>query len=360
MTQQSTTSLAVEERVSLAPMTTFGIGGEARYFVRVGDVEQLRAAIRWAEARGLALFFLGGGSNLVVSDDGFDGLVVKVELRGVTFREDGDDCYVTVAAGEEWDAFVAQCVDRDLAGIECLSGIPGCVGATPIQNVGAYGQDVSETIVDVETLDRRDLAIVHRTTAECEFGYRYSFFKNVDPERYVVTAVTYQLRRGGAPALRYPELERFVHEHYGAAPTLRDVRQSVIAIRKRKGMVIDASDPDTRSAGSFFMNPVLDAESFGAFERRVAEVIGPDESAPRYPTPDGKFKTSAAWLIERAGFDKGYGDGRVGISSKHTLALVNRGGARAEELLALVREIQNGVREKFGVELHPEPNFVGM
>jgi UDP-N-acetylmuramate dehydrogenase len=357
----SSPQLAPQAHVPLAPFTTFGLGGAARYFVRVSSLAELREAIAWASVRSLSIFFLGGGSNLVVSDDGFDGLVVKIELRGIELRDEGDDVLVTAAAGEEWDALVAFCVERNLAGIECLSGIPGCVGATPIQNVGAYGQDVSETVSAVEVLDRRDGTLRHLTPAECEFGYRSSFFKNVDPERYVVTAVTYRLRRGGSASLRYPELENYVREHHGESATLQQVRESVIAIRKRKGMVIDPADPDTRSAGSFFMNPLLDADAFADFERRVAAagVLREGESIPRYPAAAGKVKTSAAWLIERAGFRKGYGEGAAGISSKHTLALVNRGGATTKELVALVEEIQRSVREKFGVELHPEPNFVG-
>jgi len=344
--------LAIEENVPLAPLTTIGIGGPARFFTRVTTVDALRDAIRHAHDRRLPLFLLGGGSNLLIADEGFDGLVVKLDLRGIVVHSEDASAYATVrvAAGEPWDAFVAYAVERGWAGIECLSGIPGSTGATPIQNVGAYGQDVSETIVRVEVLDRTTDRVVTLTNAECRFGYRSSLFKNVDRDRYVVLGVTFRLKRDGTAAIRYPELQKYIDERGIAADDLRGVRDAVIVIRKRKGMVIDPKDPDTRSDGSFFMNPVLTAEEYATFPR-------PD--APHFPSGDD-VKLSAAWLIENAGFHKGFVHGNVGLSTKHTLAVINRGGGTAREVLELVRMIQAAVFAAFGVELHPEPNFVGL
>lgn len=334
-------TVTVEQNVPLAPFTTIGIGGPARYFVRAVDIDVLREAIDWARDRSLALFILGGGSNLLISDAGFDGLVVHVDLRGVTVLAEDEYAMVRVAAGEVWDDFVAMAVSREWAGVECLSGIPGSVGATPIQNVGAYGQEVSETIARVEVLDRRDGLVKTLTNWECRFGYRSSLFKNFERDRYVVTAVTFRLKVGGAATIRYPELQKAV-----ASGDLQEVRHAVIAIRRRKGMVLDPADPDTRSDGSFFMNPIVDPSLVA-------------EDMPRYPAADGMVKLSAAWLIEHAGFEKGFTLGNAGLSTKHTLAVINRGGATAREVLALVETIQNRVREKFGIELHPEPNFIG-
>jgi UDP-N-acetylmuramate dehydrogenase len=336
--------LHIEENVSLAPLTTIGIGGPARFFLRAQTVDDVLDALRWARERDVPLFFLGGGSNLLIADEGFPGLVVHVDLRGIDVESEGAEfAMVRVAAGEPWDGFVAFAVARNWAGIECLSGIPGSTGATPIQNVGAYGQDVSETVARVEVLDRTTERVVTLTNAECRFGYRASLFKNIERKRYVVLAVTFRLKVGGAPALRYHELKDL------AGLDLADVREAVIAIRKRKGMVIDRSDPDTRSDGSFFMNPVITAEQFAAF---------PHPEAPHFPAGDD-VKLSAGWLIEHAGFPKGFVHGNVGLSTKHTLAVINRGGGTAREVVELVELIQSRVREKFGVELHPEPNFIG-
>jgi UDP-N-acetylmuramate dehydrogenase len=257
---------------------------------------------------------------------------------------------VNVAAGEPWDDFVAFAVAHRYAGIECLSGIPGSTGATPIQNVGAYGQDVSETIVRVEALDRTRDRVITLTNWDCRFGYRSSLFKNHEVGRYIVVAVTFRLKVGGCATIRYPELQKFVDERGVLVDDLQGVRDAVIAIRKRKGMVLDPNDPDTRSDGSFFMNPVLTLAQYDAFAR-----IAPD--APHYPSGD-EVKLSAAWLIEHAGFAKGFTLGNVGLSSKHTLAVINRGGGTAREVTALVALIRGKVREQFGVELHPEPNFV--
>lgn len=345
--------LTIERQVPLAPFTTLGIGGPAAYFARASTVDQVRDALDWAHGHGQPLFFLAGGSNLLIADRGFDGFVVKLELRGITIvDEDPGSVHVKGAAGEPWDDFVAHATERGWAGIECLSGIPGTTGATPIQNVGAYGQDVSETIVRVEALDRTTGRVVWLTNWECRFGYRSSLFKSHERERYVVLSVTFRLVRGGEASVRYPELRQYLDDHGIGLHDLRGVRAAVIAIRKRKGMVLDPADPDTRSDGSFFMNPVIPLD-------RVAPLVERYPKMPNYPSGD-EAKLSAAWLIEQAGFHKGFVHGNVGLSSKHTLAVINRGGGTAAEVVELVGMIQERVRGAFGVELHPEPNFVGM
>ena len=339
----------LQENVPLAPLTTIGIGGPARFFVRATSIDELTEALAWAGER--PVFLLGGGSNLLISDAGFDGLVIHLDLRGVTVESEDEHAMVKVAAGERWDEFVALAVKNAWAGVECLSGIPGSTGATPIQNVGAYGQEVAETIARVETLDRTTGKVVWFTNEECRFGYRSSLFKNVERDRYVVLSVTFRLKRGGCATIRYPELQKYVDERGVSADDLQGVRDAVIAIRKRKGMVLDPDDPDTRSDGSFFMNPIVSREQYEAFAK-----IAPD--APHFPA-GGDVKLSAAWLIEHAGFHKGFVHGNVGLSSKHSLALINRGDGTAAEVVELVGMIQSRVREAFGVEIHPEPNFVG-
>ena len=342
--------MQVEQHVALGPLTTIGIGGPARYFVRAASVDDIRSALAWAGERSLPTFILGGGSNLLIADDGFDGLVVRVELAGITVESEDEYAMVKVAAGEPWDPFVAYCVERGYAGIECLSGIPGSCGATPIQNVGAYGQDVSETIARVEVLDRAMGLVKSLTPEECRFGYRSSLFKS-ERDRYIVVSVTFRLKPGGCATIRYPELQKYADEQGIPTSDLRGIRAAVIAIRKRKGMVLDPGDPDTRSDGSFFMNPVIPRAEYDAFARRAPE-------APHFPAGED-VKLSAAWLIEHAGFGKGFTHGNVGLSSKHTLAVINRGGGTAREVVELVAMIQKAVREKFGVAMHPEPNFIG-
>jgi UDP-N-acetylmuramate dehydrogenase len=342
----------IEEHVPLAPLTTIGIGGPARFFFRAESVDELRDALRWAREHDQRVFILGGGSNLLISDVGFDGLVIQLDLRGITVEsEDAQTAMVKAAASEPWDAFVEYTVENGWAGVECLSGIPGSTGATPIQNVGAYGQDVSETIVRVETYDRNLGIVVWFTNWECRFGYRSSLFKNYERDRYVVLSVTFRLRRHGRATVKYPELQKFVDERGVRLDDLEGVRDAVIAIRKRKGMVLDPADPDTRSDGSFFMNPVLPLAQYDAFARVAPE-------APHFPSGD-EVKLSAAWLIEHAGFTKGFTHGNVGLSSKHSLAVINRGDGTAAEVVELVKMIQDAVREKFGVDIHPEPNFIG-
>ena len=347
--ESSLTLPNMQRDVPLAPFTTLGIGGPAKYFIEVTSVDELREAVRWA-ATHVPLFVLSGGSNVLISDNGFNGLVIHIALRGISVESVDEFATVRVAAGEPWDDFVAFAVVRGWAGVECLSGIPGSTGATPIQNVGAYGQDVSETIIRVEVLERSTGRISTMTSWDCAFGYRSSVFKGRDRDRYVVTAVTFRLRVGGSASVRYPDLQNYLTEHGISSGDLQSVRDAVIAIRKRKGMVLDPNDPDTRSDGSFFMNPIVSRA-----EAANAKTAGVNA----FPNADGTVKLSAAALIEKAGFHKGFAHGRVALSSKHTLAITNRGGATAREVLEMVRIIQDGVRAKFGVEIHPEPNFVG-
>ncbi|HET8602526.1 MAG TPA: UDP-N-acetylmuramate dehydrogenase [Marmoricola sp.] len=331
----------------LAAHTTLRVGGPAAEFVEAVDEQSLVAAVADADRRGMPVLVLAGGSNVLVSDEGFDGRVVAVRSSGVAAEV--DDCsgaLVRVAAGEAWDPFVARAVSSGWVGIEALSGIPGSVGATPIQNVGAYGQEVAQTLASVRCWDRRAGRVQTFAAADCGFGYRTSRFKE-EPGRHVVLEVAFQLRLGdlGAP-VAYAELARRLGVEVGDRVPMTGVREVVLALRRGKGMVLDADDHDTWSAGSFFTNPVLDP----------AEV--PD-GAPAWPQPDGRVKTSAAWLIEHAGFGRGYGTGPAGLSTKHTLALTNRGTATAADLLALAREVRAGVRARFGVSLVNEPVLVG-
>jgi UDP-N-acetylmuramate dehydrogenase len=319
--------------VELAPLTTLRLGGPARSYVEARTEDEVVEA-----ARGASLL-LAGGSNVVIADEGVPGTVARIVTSGVA----RDGARLTVAAGEEWDPLVAMCVAEGLQGFECLSGIPGSVGATPIQNVGAYGQEVAETVESVRVFDRETGLVTDMPAADCGFVYRGSVFKYRD--RRVVLSVTFRLREGAVSGpLNYAELARRLDVPIGGRAPLAEVREAVLALRRGKGMVIDPADPDSVSAGSFFTNPILDRAPDGA---------------PAWPEPGGRVKTSAAWLIEQSGFHKGYGDGRVGISTKHTLALVNRGGATTAELISLAREIAAGVDERFGIALHPEPVLVG-
>ncbi|HEX2314786.1 MAG TPA: UDP-N-acetylmuramate dehydrogenase [Thermomonospora sp.] len=351
------------EHVNLAGYTTLRLGGPARRFVEAATEDELVAAVRTADEQGEPVLVLGGGSNLVVADEGFGGTVVHVAGRGVTRRGDPGrpgKVLVTAQAGEEWEPFVAACVADGLAGIECLSGIPGLVGATPIQNVGAYGQDVSETVVRVRAYDRQARETVVLDHAACGFTYRNSVFKGTD--RYVVLDVTFALEESEeSRPLAYAELARTLGVRPGDRVPLHDARKAVLELRRGKGMVLDPDDPDTRSAGSFFTNPILDAAQLADLERRVAERLGPGVEFPRYPESGGRTKTSAAWLIDRAGFARGHALGPVRISTKHTLALTNPDGrGRTADLLALARQVRDGVRDAFGVELVNEPVMVGV
>ncbi|WP_205698692.1 UDP-N-acetylmuramate dehydrogenase [Conexibacter sp. SYSU D00693] len=343
-------------RVELAQWTTLRLGGPARRVVEADGEDALVAAVREADRAGDPVLVLAGGSNVVVADEGFDGTVVRVLSRGVV-RRTGEHgrALLEVEAGEPWDPFVARCVADGLSGVEALSGIPGSVGATPIQNVGAYGQEVRETVATVRVLDRRTHEVADLSAAACAFGYRTSRFKR-EPGRWVVLRVTFELEPSAlSRPVAYAELARRLGIAIGERAPLADVREAVLALRRGKGMVLDPADPDATSAGSFFTNPVLDDEAFAVLRERAA----PDEP-PAWEQDDGTVKTSAAWLIERAGFTKGHGDpAGIAISSKHTLALTNRGGGSTAQLVALAQEVAGGVRERFGVDLVPEPVFVG-
>ncbi|HYR43394.1 MAG TPA: UDP-N-acetylmuramate dehydrogenase [Terriglobia bacterium] len=346
-------ALGIKENVAFAPLTTFGIGGPARYFIDAPDEQTVLDAIHWAKDRNLLVFVLGGGSNLLVSDAGFSGLVIKVGISGIQWATENGKMVVRVGAGEEWDRVVGLCVERGAAGIECLSGIPGSVGGTPVQNVGAYGQEVSEVLVSVRAYDRSTDRITELSRDECGFTYRTSTFNTVAKDRYVVLKVTYALTPDGAPTIRYPDVLR-EFEGKTAAPALAQVRAAVCRIRARKAMLLVEGDPDCRSAGSFFKNPIISEKQFAELQS-VAGV-----GVPRYPGGgSGKVKTAAAWLIEQAGFSKGYSLGSAGLSTKHTLALVNKGGAKADDIVRLARQIRARVRERFGIELFPEPVFLG-
>lgn len=339
-------------RVSLAPYCTLGVGGPARFFVEAGDEATVLEALDWATRRGLPLRILGGGSNIVVADEGVEALVVKIGVRGFSAREIEGAIELTAGAGEPWDDVVAHAVERGWAGLECLSGIPGLVGATPMQNVGAYGQEVSDTVSLVRALDTASGRVIGLTRAECGFAYRDSAFKSREPGRYVVLSVGYRLRPGGAPTVRYADLEKHLAARGVVLPSLADVRGSVLAIRRAKSMVLDPDDPNRRSCGSFFLNPIVTPEDL----RRV-EALARDPAMPRWAQPDGRVKLSAAWLIEHAGFRKGQREGSVGLSTRHALAVVAHDGARAADVLAFARRLQAVVEERFGVRLTPEPVF---
>jgi len=346
--------------VRLADHTTIRLGGPARDFVRAGSEDDLIKAVGAADASGEPVLILGGGSNLVVADEGFDGTVIQVATGGVTHGPEPGT--VTVAAGEDWDAVVARTIDAGLAGLECLSGIPGLAGATPIQNVGAYGQEVSQTITGVRAYDRDTRRVRAMGRDECGFGYRTSVFKRDEARRQVVLTVTFRLAvQELSEPVRYAELAAALGIAVGERVPAARARAAVIELRRRKGMVIDPADPDTRSVGSFFVNPVLDAGALAAVEAAARARCGPGAGVPTYDAGGGLVKVPAAWLIERAGFGKGFchPDG-ARISSKHTLALVNPGSATTAGLMALAREIRDGVRGAFGVSLTPEPVLVGV
>jgi UDP-N-acetylmuramate dehydrogenase len=361
--------MRMEENKPVAPFTTFGIGGPARWFVEAGSEDEIVEATGWARQRGLKLFVLGGGSNLLVADAGFDGLVLRVGLRGIAVADATEDSgqpdtghtgqagqrIYQAAAGEDWDGFVERMVEDNCAGVECLAGIPGTVGGTPVQNVGAYGQEVAPVIERVRALDLEEQAFQEFSAAECGFAYRRSRFNSADRGRFIVTRVDYRLTVGGAPTLRYADLQRALAEsgNEGGKPSLAEVAAVVRRVRQSKGMLLVEGDPDCRSAGSFFKNPVVS-------EEQVRQIAGVSEKEPpRFQAGPGQVKLPAAWLIEQAGFAKGYALGAAGVSSRHTLALVNRGGASAAEILALAGQISTAVEAHFGIRLEMEPVMVG-
>ncbi len=345
-------------RTPLSALTTLRLGGPAGRLITAGTEEELIGAVRDADAAGEPLLVLAGGSNVVVADEGFPGTVVRVGTRGIAHAEADGLGVLEVQAGEPWEAVVDAAQALGLAGVECLTGIPGSTGATPIQNVGAYGQEVATTVAAVRVLDRATGAVERLEPEACGFRYRASVFRGDD--RRVVLAVTFALERSAtSQPIAYAELAAALGVRVGDRVPAAAAREAVLALRRGKGMVIDPADPDSVSAGSFFTNPVLEPQAFAALRQRVAERLGEGVAPPRFPTADGTIKTSAAWLIERAGFKRGDARGPVAISAKHTLALVNRGGATTAQLVALAREIAAGVEEAFGVALRPEPVFVG-
>ncbi len=350
--------MLLQENISLAPLTTLRIGGPARFFVEAQSIADVQQAIAFSQSRDLPLFILGGGSNLVVADRGWAGLVLKVAIPGIEQGSGNDEegrVLFEVGAGESWDRFVSHAVMTRCAGIECMSGIPGNVGGTPVQNVGAYGQEVSETIESVEVFDLKEAQIRELCREACGFTYRSSIFNTTDRGRFVILRVTYALTPGGEPHLEYADLQRHF-EGRESRPNLAETREAVRHIRARKGMLIIAGDPDCQSAGSFFKNPVVSEEQHEDLQKRAA---AKGLTLPSYPALEKSRKVSAAWLVEKSGFARGYGFGHVGISSKHALAIVNRGGATAAEVLALKEQIQQRVEEIWGVNLQPEPVMVG-
>ncbi|MBC7899221.1 MAG: UDP-N-acetylmuramate dehydrogenase [Saprospiraceae bacterium] len=381
----STKTIDVRTGVSLAEFTTLNIGGPARFFVRAENESQVSEAVAFASAKELDLFVLGGGSNILVSDAGFSGLVLQIALKGVISEpaaggarlpseppvsidvrhqpsasadgSDRDNISLSVQAGEEWDEFVAYCVDHDLAGIECLSGIPGLIGGTPVQNVGAYGQEVSETIVSVRCLDRITGDLAELTNSDCGFGYRTSIFNSTMRERYIVLSVTYRLQLGGEPKIVYKDVREYlenVSAGAGSVVTLRQTRDAVLQIRRAKSMVIHRNDPNSRSAGSFFKNPIVNKEKVADISLKMNTA-----TVPHFIVDENLVKIPAAWLMESSGYKKGYTTGNVGLSTNHTLAIINRGNASALELVGFMTEIQSKVETDFGIDLKPEPVFVG-
>lgn len=340
--------------VPLAPLTTLGVGGCARYFARVESEQDLLQALAWATAHRVKVRILGGGSNVVIADAGVPELVIQLALRGIELVPAGSACVLSAAAGEPWDDVVAVSVEHDLVGLECLSGIPGSVGATPVQNVGAYGQEVADTIDLVRVFDRQTETVRDLSPEECRFAYRDSYLKSGEPGRYVVLRVAYRLERGTAPKVRYPDLIRELESRGVTTPTVVHVRQAVLAVRTRKAMVASTTDPNARSCGSFFVNPIVEASHL-----ELVQVQSGVEAVPHWPLADGRIKLAAAWLIERAGFGRGLREGRVGLSHHHALAIVAHEGAHAYEVVALARRIRIGVEERFSVRLIPEPNFWG-
>ncbi len=346
------------ENIPLAPLTTIKIGGPARYFVDAQSVGDVQEAVLFAQSHDLPQFVLGGGSNLVIADAGWPGLVLKIAISGIdrqsALNEDGKVVF-EVGAGESWDKFVSRAVMARCAGVECLSGIPGSVGGTPVQNVGAYGQEVSETIASVQVLDLKDGQVRELCNEACGFAYRASIFNTSERGRFIILRVTYALTPEGEPYIGYAELKRHF-EGRETLPDLAETREAVRHIRARKGMLIVPGDPDCQSAGSFFKNPILSEAQHEDLRRRAA-ARGFD--VPSYPALETRKKVSAAWLVERSGFARGFGSERVGISSKHALAIVNRGGATAADVLTLKEQIQQRVQEIWGIRLEPEPILIG-
>lgn len=331
-------------------MTTLKVGGAARFFVKANTENDVIEAFNWATENNIPIFVLGGGSNILVSDKGFDGLVLQINLKGIELKEDK----VIAAAGEDWDEFVKYCVENNLAGIECLSGIPGLVGGTPVQNVGAYGQEVSETIETVRVFDRKTQQILELSNEECKFSYRTSIFNSTEKNRFIVLSVTFNLHKDGEPKIAYKDLKEAFGDN---KPNLKGLREMVCKIRAEKAMLVRQGGLDSQSAGSFFKNPIIAKDKLDELQNKAQKIN--ISNVPFFPYDEKSVKIPAAWLIEKSGFQKGYRKANAGLSTKHTLALTNRGKASAFEIIALKNEIEQKVNEIFQIELHPEPIFIG-
>jgi UDP-N-acetylmuramate dehydrogenase len=358
--KKSGQALSIRENVVLAPYTTLGVGGPARFLASIKHEDQIPEALEYARVHGCPVFVLGGGSNILASDSGFPGLVVRMEIRGIHPLDEDNSEFVSVAAGEDWDGFVQRCVDQNLAGLECLSGIPGTMGGAPVQNIGAYGEEVSDVILSIRALDLETNSIEELSGRDCRFGYRSSIFNTTHKDRYIILKVAFSMRPYGKPRIDSHDLR----DHFAGrskTPSIGEVRRAVIKIRDSKGMVLNQNEADPKSAGSFFKNPILDPEQVLELENAVRDrgLLAPAENLPRFDAPSGKEKLAAAWFVERAGFEKGYTKGNVGISPKHALALINLGGAKAREFIDLMGRIQEKVEKKFGLELQPEPTLLG-
>jgi len=350
----------LRKEVILSEYTTIGLGGPAGFFVRCENDRDINSGLKYASENNLSVQVLSGGSNIIFPDKGYDGMIIKIDTKGIELNEEGSNAYVKVKAGEVWDDVVRLCCERELTGVECLSGIPGSTGATPVQNVGAYGQEVKDVIESVTAIDRKSLEIVTFKNAECNFGYRQSRFKNDDRNRYLITEVEFLFNKNIQPLIRYPELQKFIDskqytaKEYSLKEKLLQIRNAVLELRKGKSMIIDSNDPNSKSCGSFFINPELSEEDFEGFLVRVKHIN--KEQIPVFSSGD-KYKVSAAWLIENAGFHKGYKKGGVGISEKHSLALINIKGT-TDELLNLSSDIMTKVFDKTGIKLKTEPVIV--
>jgi UDP-N-acetylmuramate dehydrogenase len=345
----------ITENAPLAPLTTLKVGGPARYFIDAQTIAEVSQAVEFSRSRSLPLFVLGGGSNLVISDAGWPGLVLKIGITGINHRHGHEQVVFEAGAGEDWDKFVGFVVAHNCAGLECLSGIPGTVGGTPVQNVGAYGQEVANTIDSVLALDLKDCQLHELGNEDCGFSYRTSIFNTTERGRYIILQVNYVLKHGGDAYIAYADLKKYF-AGWSEKPTLANTRDAVRKIRAGKGMLITPGDDDCRSAGSFFKNPILSADKY---QQLTARATAKNLQIPSYPALDAQKKVSAAWLVEHSGFSRGYGNERVGISRKHALAIVNRGEATAADILALKEDIQQRVDEIWGILLEPEPVFVG-
>jgi len=348
-------SVQILENIPIAPFTTLRVGGPARYFVETRSEAEIVEALSYAREHALEVFVLGGGSNLVVADAGWPGLILKIAIAGIEATQQDGKCSFVSGAGEDWDKFVAYAVEEHCAGLECMSGIPGTVGGTPVQNVGAYGQEVAETITSVRAIDTRGGKIRELTNGECGFAYRTSIFNTSAKGQYIVTRVSFSLTKDGSPRVEYADLKRYFTGEQ-AEPNLQQVRDAVRSIRASKAMLLTPDDDDCRSAGSFFKNPII---SSAEYEHIATLPASHQQKPPQFTAPNGQVKVSAAWLVERSGFPKGFTEGQVGISRKHSLAIVNRGGATAAEIVNFKDKVQAGVLKTFGVQLHPEPVFVG-